>query len=73
MITETQAIERAEVTFVKAGFQPSDYDVTVTVEPSAAAAWMVWFDKKGPFPIPGGKHLVKVNRETGETRFMPGE
>jgi hypothetical protein len=35
--------------------------------------WIVWFDKTGPFPIPGGKHAVVVHKSTGATVYMPGE
>jgi hypothetical protein len=73
MITKDQAMEIARKEFSKHGHTVSDYDVTVETYYADERQWMVWFEKKGPFPIPGGSHAVLVHRTTGQPSFMPGE
>lgn len=72
MITEDRARELAFQAFDKSGRIPADYDVTIETG-DAGAKWWVWFDRKGPFRVPGGKHLVKVDKASGEAIFMQGE
>lgn len=72
MITEPQAVELAKAAFTKAGHQVSDYDVSVEHD-AGAKRWMVWFDRKGPFRVPGGRHYVKVDENTGEAVFAAGQ
>ena len=72
MITEDRAKELASAEFTRTGRQPADYDITVETS-DTGGQWWVWFDLKGPFRVPGGKHLVKVDKVTGNTVFMPGE
>jgi hypothetical protein len=73
MVTRDQAIEAAKRELTKHGHAVSDYDITVDPENPTEDYWMIWFDKKGPFPVPGGKHGVRVNKSTGHVEFMPGE
>lgn len=71
MLTKEQAVAVATQEFVKHGRSASDYNITI--EPYHADSTMVWFDRKGPFPVPGGKHGVLVNQTTGHAVFLPGE
>jgi hypothetical protein len=73
MVTREKAIEIAKQEFTKHGHAVSDYDMTVDPENTNPDYWMVWFDKKGPFRIPGGKHGVRVHKTTGHADFLPGE
>jgi hypothetical protein len=73
MVTRDQAIEIAKRELTKQGHAVADYDLSVDPENTDREYWMVWFDRKGPFPVPGGKHAVRVNKVTGEAQFMPGE
>ncbi len=73
MLTQNQAVEVAKKEFSKHGHQVSDHDITAETYPADEKQWIVWFDKKGPFPIPGGKHAVLVDKTTGHADFMPGE
>lgn len=72
-VTRDQAIEAAKKELAKHGHAVSEYDMTVDPESTNEDYWMVWFDKKGPFPVPGGKHCVRVSKKTGQAEFMPGE
>jgi hypothetical protein len=71
MISREQAIATAQTELTKHGFAAADYDVTVDAD--GKTGWMVWFEKKGPFPVPGGRHAVRVDASTGRAVFMPGE
>lgn len=73
MLTQDQAIETAKEEFARQGYLASDYDITIQVYYADEQQWIVWFDKKGPFRIPGGKHAVVVHKITGQSVFMPGE
>ena len=73
MLTEDQAIETAKKEFTKHGRLVSDYDVAIETYHADEKQWIVWFDRKGPFPIPGGKHAVLVDKTTGQSVFLPGE
>lgn len=73
MLTQDQVIETAKKKFAKHGYLVSDYDVTIETHHVEEKHWIVWFDKKGPFRIPGGKHAVLVDKITGQSVFMPGE
>jgi hypothetical protein len=73
MLTESQAIEIAKKEFAEQGHAASDYDIKVDTYYADHGQWIVWFDKKGPFRIPGGKQAVRVHKETGCSVFMPGE
>jgi hypothetical protein len=73
MITQEQAIVIATEEFHKHGFTPSDYNVTIEPYNANPTEWMVWFDKKGPFPVPGGKHSILVDKSTGGAVFLRGE
>ncbi len=73
MVTQEQAIEIAKKELVRHGYAALDYDTSVDSETSGGQYWMIWFDKKGPFPIPGGRHIVRVNKATGHPDFMRGE
>lgn len=73
MVTRDQAIEIAKIELTKHGRAVSDYGISVEPEDTSGDYWMIWFDRKGPFPVPGGKHAVRVNKITGHAEFMPGE
>jgi hypothetical protein len=73
MLTQDQAIEIAKNEFARHGRLVSDYAVTIETYHADDKQWIVWFDKIGPFPIPGGKHAVLVDKMTGHAVFMPGE
>lgn len=73
MITQEQAIELAKEQFNKHGHSASDYDISIETYYADEKQWIIWFDKKGPYPIPGGKHAVLVHKTTGQSIFMPGE
>lgn len=72
-MTRDQAIEIASHELARNGYTVSDYSVTVDQEDSNGEYWQLWFDAKGPYPVPGGRHGVRVNKTTREARFMPGE
>ncbi len=73
MITEDRAVEIASMAFTAQGRRAADYDVSIETYPADENQWIVWFDKKGPFRIPGGKHAVVVHKSTGQSEFMAGE
>lgn len=73
MLTQDQAIEVAKKEFAKHGRPVSEYAVTIETYHADEKQWIVWFDKIGPFPTPGGKHAVLVHKITGHAVFMPGE
>jgi hypothetical protein len=73
MLSQQEAIEVAKKVFADQGNDVADYDVNVETYHRDEQKWIVWFNKSGPFPIPGGKHAVVVHKSTGATVFMPGE
>jgi hypothetical protein len=73
MVTQDQAIEIAKQELTKNGLTVSEYDITVGKDLPGATHWMIWFDRKGPFRAPGGKHAVRVQKNTGQAEFMRGE
>jgi len=72
MVTESRALELAKAEFVKTGRKVDDYDVSLETA-SSPGKWIVWFDKKGRYAMPGGKHAVTVEKATGKVVFMPGQ
>ena len=34
--------------------------------------WLVIYDRKGAFPAPGGKHIVRVDIRAGDATFPEG-
>lgn len=73
MITQTQALSIAREEFVRQGLQLADYEVSGEPADTDPDHWIVSFEKKGPFPIPGGRHLVRVGKDSGKAEFLPGE
>ena len=73
MINEAQAIKLATAALVGTGRQAADYEVSVEPDELAAGGWVVWFEHKGPFRIPGGRHHVVVDGHTGRTVFAAGQ
>lgn len=69
--TESKAIELASAEFARTGKKLRDY--SVTCERESTGRWIVWFDRKGPCAVPGGKHAVTVDKFTGKTTLMSGE
>jgi hypothetical protein len=73
MVTRDHAIEIAEAEMAKHGRIASDYEITVDREISSGDDWIVWFEKKGPFRVPGGRHGVRVSKSTGHAEYLPGQ
>lgn len=73
MVTQDQAVEIAKKELAKHGHSVAEYALTVDPDNARATEWVIWFEKKGAFPIPGGRHAVFVNKDTGKPRFMVGE
>jgi hypothetical protein len=73
VVIREQAIEIAKQELTAHGFALPDYDITLDAENPDENDWMVWLEKKGAFPVPGGRHAVRVNKTTGAAQFMPGE
>jgi hypothetical protein len=73
MIAQEQAIEIAKEEFNKQGRSASDYEISIEIYYADEKQWIIWFDKKGLYPIPGGKHAVLVHKATGQSIFMPGQ
>ncbi len=72
MITEAIALQLAKAEFAKTGRSVNDYAVSIETD-STGRKWIAWFDKKGAYAMPGGKHAVTVEKTTGKTVFMQGE
>lgn len=73
METRDHAIEIAEAEMAKHGRSASDYEITVDPESANGDYWLVWFEKKGAFRIPGGRHGVRVSKSTGHAEYLPGQ
>jgi len=73
MIAQDQAIEIAKAELTRHGRSPSDYDVSVEPDAPSRTSWMVCFERKGPFRVPGGRHCVRVEKSTGTATFLEGE
>jgi len=73
MLTEDQATKLAIVELGRQGRAASDYNIVVETYHADPTEWIVWFDRKGRFPVPGGKEAVRVHKTTGRAIFMPGE
>lgn len=73
MVTQDRAIEIAKKEFAKYGRVVSDYDISVGPDDPPRTFWMICFDKKGPFRVPGGRHCVRVEKSGGAATFMQGE
>ena len=71
MVAQEQAIEIAKQELAKHGFQVADF--VITIDPENDSEWAVWFEKKGPYRVPGGRHAVLVDKDTGNARFLGGE
>jgi hypothetical protein len=69
-IVKSKAVELAKEEFIKNGRIAEDYHVTVE---NSRRQWVVWFDYKGEYPIPGGQDAVTVEKDTGKVAFLPGE
>ncbi len=73
MVSREQALTIAHQAHQERGFAPNDYNVELSDADSSESHWLVWFDRKGEFPVPGGKHAVQVDKTTGQALFLPGE
>jgi hypothetical protein len=73
MLDEEKVLEIAQAELEKHRRPVSDYEASI--EPYAAdpEKWIVWFEKKGKFRMPGGRNAVLVHKESGEAVFLPGE
>jgi hypothetical protein len=72
-VGKAEAIELANKEFVRNGNELEKFNVSAELHPSANGYWMIWYDRKGPFAVPGGKHLVRVDAKTGQATFLKGE
>jgi len=72
IVTESRALEIAKTAFLKTGRNVSDYNVSLKSD-SIGNKWVVCFDEKGRYAVPGGKHLVTVEKLTGKATFMQGQ
>ncbi len=73
MTTQEQAVEIAKKELLKHDYVLADFDITVGIDTSNAEYWIVWFEKSGPFQLPGGGGAVRVNKQTGAAELMRGE
>ncbi len=72
MITKSKAEELAIAEFERNGIRQEDYVVSVAAD-NTGKKWLVSFEKKGKYPLPGEKHLVTVEKDGGKAVFMRGE
>lgn len=72
MITKSKSEELAIVEFEKNGMRQKDYVVSIAAD-NTGNKWLVSFEKKGKYPLPGEKHLVTVEKDGGKAVFMRGE
>lgn len=72
VVTQSDAAEIAKAEFLRNGHKIEDYRMTLESD-GTGKKWIVWFDMKSDVPVPGGKHSVTVEKETGKAIFMPGE
>jgi hypothetical protein len=72
-ITQTRAIEIANAEFAGQGNKLGDYDVSIDPTLFEGRYWLVIYDRKGAFPAPGGKHIVRVDIESGDATFLKGQ
>lgn len=72
-ISKEEALQIASVEGTKHGLVSSDYAMTTEPDSINKDHWTIWFDKKDSFPLPGGKHSVRVDKKSGEAIFMQGE
>ena len=70
--TAAEALAVAKRELLATGRRPDDYRATVEADPGGAR-WIVVFDRRGPEPVPGGRHLVVVDKATRRAKFMQGE
>jgi hypothetical protein len=73
MVSQDQAIEIAKTEFGKQDRVVSDFDISVDPDEPSRKFWMICFDKKGPFRVPGGRHCVRVEKSGGAAVFLKGE
>ena len=67
------ALVVANQEFIRNHMDPADFDITLDAGMSQGEYWMIWYDRKGQFRAPGGKHAVRINKATGEAVFMKGQ
>ena len=72
VVTESEALGLAKAEFLKTGLHLNEYQISVETD-STGRRWLVWFDKNGSYLMPGGKHMVTVEKATGKAAFMLGE
>ena len=72
MITKSKAEELAIAEFERNGMRQENYVVLVAAD-NTGNKWLVSFEKKGKYPLPGEKHLVTVEKDGGKAIFMRGE
>lgn len=73
MLTKLEAIEIAKKEFTENGFAIADFDIELKEHHVDPKKWIVWFDRKGEFRAPGGKHGVVVDKHSGAALFQKGQ
>lgn len=73
ILTQEQVVDIAKKELEKHGHSVAQYDVTVVKDEPSRDHWMVWFEYRAKYKIPGGKHGVRVDKSTGKAVFLPGE
>ena len=59
--------------FIKNRMDPAEFNIALDAGMSRGSYWMIWYDRKGEFRAPGGKHAVRISKDTGEAVFMKGQ
>ena len=70
---QNTALAMANQEVVRNNMNPADFDIALDAAMSQGEYWMIWYDRKGQFRAPGGKHAVRINKATGEAVFMKGQ
>jgi hypothetical protein len=73
MVTQEQALVIARQEMERHGRRAEDYTESLDTETGPGDSWLVWFEAKGPYQTPGGKHGVRINKQTGKAEYLPGE
>lgn len=72
-IDQTQAVALANEELSRNGIDVANYDIEIDGKMSQGPHWMIWYERKGPYRMPGGRHAVKIDKNTGQAVFMKGQ
>lgn len=59
--SEKDALELAKIEFKANGRKLQDFNASITTD-STGQRWIVWFEQKGRYSLPGGTHAVTVDK-----------